>query len=83
MIWKCVDDEKLLDEALSMARHFASQPTKGLALIKRALLASTANTLEDQLELEKESMRAAGRTQDYREGVTAFMEKRPPLFKGE
>ncbi|MGI9287947.1 MAG: 2-(1,2-epoxy-1,2-dihydrophenyl)acetyl-CoA isomerase PaaG [Pseudomonadales bacterium] len=83
MIWKCVDDDKLLDEALSLAKHFASQPTKGLAFIKRALLASTSNTLEDQLELEKESMRAAGQTQDYREGVAAFMAKRPPVFKGE
>lgn len=83
MIWKCVDDEQLQDEASSMARHFAVQPTRGLALIKQALLASTANTLEDQLELEKDSMRAAGRTADYREGVAAFMEKRAPQFKGE
>jgi 2-(1,2-epoxy-1,2-dihydrophenyl)acetyl-CoA isomerase len=60
----------------------ATQPTKGLALIKRAIHASPANTLERQLALEAELQREAGRSADYREGVAAFMAKRPPKFSG-
>ncbi|MFQ5660424.1 MAG: 2-(1,2-epoxy-1,2-dihydrophenyl)acetyl-CoA isomerase PaaG [Gammaproteobacteria bacterium] len=83
MIWKCVDDDKLMEETLVMARHFETQPTKGLALIKQALRASTANSLDEQLDLEEELQRIAGRTHDYREGALAFLEKRKPDFKGK
>jgi 2-(1,2-epoxy-1,2-dihydrophenyl)acetyl-CoA isomerase len=83
MIWQVVDDEKLLDEATAMAKHFATQPTKGLAMIKRALRQSFGSKLEDQLELEKDLMRIAGRTEDYQEGVAAFTAKRAPVFKGK
>jgi 2-(1,2-epoxy-1,2-dihydrophenyl)acetyl-CoA isomerase len=82
MIWKCVDDDKLMDEARGLARHLATQPTKGLALIKRALNASATNDLDRQLDLERDLQRIAGRTEDYREGVAAFLEKRKPVFKG-
>jgi 2-(1,2-epoxy-1,2-dihydrophenyl)acetyl-CoA isomerase len=83
MIWQVVDDATLQDEAMAMAKHFATQPTKGLAMIKRALRQSFGSKLDDQLELEKDLMRIAGRTEDYQEGVAAFTEKRAPVFKGK
>ena len=82
LIWRCVDDDDLAAEADQLCEHFASQPTTGLALIKKALNASWANTLDEQLDLERDSQRAAGRTDDYAEGVAAFMAKRKPEFKG-
>jgi 2-(1,2-epoxy-1,2-dihydrophenyl)acetyl-CoA isomerase len=83
LIWRCVEDDQLMEEAMQLARHLATQPTKGLALIKRALHASTNNTFDQQLDLERDLQRLAGRTDDYREGVGAFMEKRTPNFKGQ
>ncbi|HPQ97531.1 MAG: 2-(1,2-epoxy-1,2-dihydrophenyl)acetyl-CoA isomerase [Thiothrix sp.] len=82
MIWRCVDDEALMPEASRLARHLATQPTQGLAYIKRAINASFSNTLEQQLELERDLQRLAGRTRDYREGVQAFIHKRKPEFQG-
>jgi len=82
LIWRCVDDEELMNEAEALCMHFASQPTHGLALIKQALAASWGYTLNEQLDLEKNLQREAGRTDDYKEGVSAFMEKRPATFKG-
>ncbi len=82
LIWRCVDDEQLMSEAEALSVHFASQPTHGLALIKKALNASWCNTLDQQLELERDLQQQAGRTEDYREGVAAFMEKRDAKFKG-
>ena len=83
MIWQCVDDEELMSTALGLAEHMATQPTRGFAFTKQAFAASAANTLDEQLELEKELMRAAGKTHDYKEGVTAFLQKRTPEYRGE
>lgn len=82
MIYRVVDDAELQDEALKLARHLASQPTYGLGLIKRALNASLSNSFDEQLDLERDLQRLGGRSEDYREGVAAFMEKRQPQFKG-
>lgn len=82
MIWQCVDDDQLQDEAMKMAQHLATQPTQGLAYIKQAINASATNTFDEQLDLERDLQRLAGRTEDYREGVQAFINKRKPVFKG-
>ena len=83
MIWQCVDDDELMSTALGLAEQMAEQPTRGFAFTKQAFALSTVNTLDDQLEVEKELMRAAGKTHDYKEGVSAFLEKRTPSYKGE
>jgi 2-(1,2-epoxy-1,2-dihydrophenyl)acetyl-CoA isomerase len=82
LIWKCVADDVFSAEVDNLAKHFAAAPTKGLARTKQALYASPANTLEQQLDLERDLMRELGHSQDYREGVAAFTEKRAPKFQG-
>jgi 2-(1,2-epoxy-1,2-dihydrophenyl)acetyl-CoA isomerase len=83
LIWACVPDDELMEQAMAMATHFATAPTRGLAFTKKALQASWANTLPEQLKLEGEMMRELGYSHDYREGVAAFIAKRPAQFKGE
>jgi len=83
LIWRCVDDDQLAPETDALARHFASAPTLGLARAKQAIQASGLNSLEAQLQLERDCMRELGRSADYREGVAAFMEKRAPRFIGQ
>jgi len=82
LIWRAVEDEVLMYEADRICEHFAMAPTQSMALIKRALDASQGNTLEAQLDLERDLQREASLTPDYAEGVRAFMEKRKPTFSG-
>ena len=83
LIWKVVDDQQLINEANALALKLANGPTKGYGLLKKAMYASPGNSLDAQLDLERDLQREAGYSEDYREGVTAFKEKREPRFKGK
>ena len=82
LIWKVVDDADLASEAEALGRKLAAGPTFGLGLIKRAIQASAGNTLDQQLDLERDLQRQAGRSADFAEGVAAFLDKRPAEFAG-
>ncbi|APV35912.1 2-(1,2-epoxy-1,2-dihydrophenyl)acetyl-CoA isomerase PaaG [Acinetobacter soli] len=82
MIWQVVPDDQLQQTTTALAEHLAKQPTYGLSLIKKAIHASAHNPLETQLLLERDYQRLAGRSNDYREGVQAFMQKRVPQYSG-
>jgi 2-(1,2-epoxy-1,2-dihydrophenyl)acetyl-CoA isomerase len=77
------DDAALIGEAMKLAHELASGPTVALSLIRRLYWDSPDNSFEDQLNLEFESQRTAGSSEDFKEGVTAFLEKRPAKFKGK
>lgn len=82
MIHDVVPAVELLEKAAAVARQLAAMPTKALGLAKRALNASWNNDLLSQLVVEEELQRAAGKTEDYAEGVRAFLEKRKPTYAG-
>jgi len=82
LIWKCVDDGEFGATTDALVAQVADAPTAGLAAIKRALYASSGNTLEQQLDVERDAQRALGYSADYREGVAAFLDKRAPRFSG-
>jgi len=83
MIYKMVEDDKLMEIAQACATTLSQMPTRGIALTKKLLNEGTINSLDKQLVREKEEQVKAASTYDYNEGVSAFLEKRQPVFKGE
>ena len=82
MIWKAVDDDALDSEVDALAARLAALPPLGLAAIKQMIRNSWSHTLDQELNHQRDAMRRLGFTEDYREGVAAFLEKRPAKFTG-
>jgi len=83
LIWKAVEDEALDAEVDALAALFAAAPTRGLARIKAMIRESWGHSLDEELDLQRDAMRELGLSEDYREGVAAFMGKRKPVFTGK
>ncbi len=81
LIWDVVDDP--VAAAMALARRLAAMPTLALVATRHLLREGTTRTLHQQLDAERDLQSALGRTHDYIEGVTAFLEKRPAAFRGE
>jgi len=82
MIWKAVDPQSLDAEVDAIAERLAALPPLGLAAIKSIVRSSSSRSLDEELDLQRNEMRRLGLTEDYREGVAAFLEKRAPNFTG-
>ena len=82
MVWQVIDDDKLMAEVTALARKMAAGPTLSYAAIKKAMNVAGTNTLDQQLDLERDSQRALGKSADFKEGVAAFLAKRAATFTG-
>jgi 2-(1,2-epoxy-1,2-dihydrophenyl)acetyl-CoA isomerase len=83
LIWDVVEDAQLMSTATELARRLATGPTQSLARIKEAMNRAAMNDLSQQLDIERDFQRELGRTEDFREGVAAFLAKRKAEFKGK
>jgi 2-(1,2-epoxy-1,2-dihydrophenyl)acetyl-CoA isomerase len=82
LIWKCVEDAELMTTAMALARQLAAGTTRGYVRTRQAMDAGALNSLAASLELERDYQRELGGSDDYREGVAAFMDKRIAVFRG-
>jgi 2-(1,2-epoxy-1,2-dihydrophenyl)acetyl-CoA isomerase len=83
MVSRVVEDDALMSEAMGVAQKLASMPTKALGMIRKQVAAALTGTLSSTLEVEADHQSAAAKTEDFREGVTAFLQKRPAEFTGQ
>ncbi len=83
LINRVSDDAALLDDAMAIARRLAEGPTAAFAMTRRLYWESPHNSYEAQLDLERQSQQRAGRTEDFAEGLSAFLQKRPAMFRGK
>ncbi|MBA2549438.1 MAG: 2-(1,2-epoxy-1,2-dihydrophenyl)acetyl-CoA isomerase [Burkholderiaceae bacterium] len=82
LIWRCVDDDQLLPTVHKVAQQLAAGPTRGYVRTRQAIDAAWLTPFEPALDIERDYQRELGRSNDYREGVAAFMQKRAPVFTG-
>ena len=82
LVWQVFDDASLMDDARKMAARLASGPTLSYAAIKNAMNRAATNSLDEQLDLERDAQRQLGQSADFKEGVAAFLAKRPANFTG-
>jgi len=83
LIWRCVDDDQLLPTVRTVAQQLAAGPTRGYVRTRQAIDAAWLTPFESALDIERDYQRELGLSNDYREGVAAFMQKRTPVFTGK